>query len=139
MSRVAHPYWVDNRIRTQTVLPRTAAPALPSVREISIELIGTRAEVRRRGGIIPSWVILGMIMLATLGLCITVTIRSYAEVSAASTQFSSMQQNVDTLRRGNAALQTEIRRLSTDPKAIEAAARAQLNMARANEIIVPVE
>ena len=138
MSRVANTYWVDNRIRSQRVLPRTAS-TLPTVKELSIELIGTRAEVRRRGGIIPSWVILGMIMLATFSVCVAVTIRSLAEARTASAQYVKIQQDVDSLRRGNAALQTEIHKLSNDPKAIESAARSQLNMARANEIIVPVE
>lgn len=138
MSRVVNTYWVDDRIRAQRVVPRTAT-TLPTVKELSIEIIGTRAEVRRRGGIIPSWVILGMIMLATFSLCVTVNIRTHGEASAASSQYSTMQQDVDSLRRGNAVLQSEIRRLSSDPKAIESAARSQLNMARANEIIVPVE
>lgn len=138
MSRVANTYWVDDRIRSQRVLPR-AASTLPTVKQLSIEIIGTRAEVRRRGGIIPSWVILGMIMLATLGLCVTVSIRSQGEMRTASAQYIRIQQDVDSLRRDNAALQSEIHRLRNDPKAIESAARSQLNMARANEIIVPVE
>lgn len=138
MSRVANTYWVDDRIRSQRALPRTAS-TLPTVKELSIEIIGTRAEVRRRGGIIPSWVILGMIMLATFSVCVTVTIRTHGEASTASSQYAKMQQDVDSMRRGNAVLQSEIQRLSSDPKAIESAARSQLNMARANEIIVPVE
>lgn len=138
MSRVAHSYWVDDRIRSQRVLPRTA-PTLPTVRELSVEIIGTPAEVRRRGGIIPSWVLLGMIMLATFGVCVTVTLRTQGEMRNASSEFVRMQQDVDSLRRGNATLQNEIRRLSSDPQAIESAARTQLNMARANEIIVPIE
>ena len=138
MSRVANTYWVDDRIRSQRVLPRTAS-TLPTVKELSLEIIGTRAEVRRRGGIIPSWVILGMIMLATLAVCVTVTLRTHAEMRNASSQFQLMQQDVDSLRRGNAVLENDIRRLSSDPKAIESAARSQLNMARANEFIVPVE
>ena len=138
MSRVANTYWVDNRIRSQRVQPRTAS-TLPTVKELSIEIIGTRAEVRRRGGIIPSWVILGMIMLATFALCLTVSMRSHGEMRTASAQYKGIQQDVDSLRRDNAALQNEIHRLRTDPKAIESAARSQLNMARANEIIVPVE
>jgi len=138
LSRVANTYGVDNRIRAQRVLPRTAS-SLPTVKELSIDIIGTRVEVRRRGGIIPSWVILGMIMLATLGLCVTVTVRSHGEMRNASTQYERIQESVDSLRSDNAALQNEIRRLRTDPRAIELAARSQLNMARANEIIVPVE
>jgi cell division protein FtsB len=80
-----------------------------------------------------------MVILATLGLCVTVTMRTHAQRQAASDQYLKLQQDVGILRRGNAALQTDLRRLQTDPKAIESAARSQLNMARANEIIVPVE
>lgn len=138
MSRVAHSYWVDNRIRSQRVLPRTA-PGLPTVRELSIEIIGTKADVRRRGGIIPFWVIIGMIMLGMGAVCVTVGLRNQLEMRNASTEFVRMQSDVDLLKRGNTMLQSEIRRLSTDPKAIESAARSQLNMARANEIIIPVE
>ena len=137
MSRVANTYWVDERISSQRVLPRTAS-TLPSVRELSLDLIGTRTEVRRRGGVIPSWVILGMIILATIALCITVTLRTHAQMRTASEQYFRIQHDVDALRRGNAALERDIERLRRDPRAIELAARS-LNMARANEIIVPVE
>ena len=138
MSRVANLHWVDDRIQSQRIVPRTAA-ALPRAREISLELIGTRADVRRRGGIIPSWVIFGMIILAAAGLCVTVTMRTYAQRQTASAGLSRLEQDVDALRRANASLQNDLHRLQTDPRAIESAARSQLNMARANEIIVPVE
>src|SRR5438093_1064394 len=52
LSRVANTYWVDERISSQRVLPRTPS-TLPSVRELSLDLIGTRTDVRRRGGVIP--------------------------------------------------------------------------------------
>jgi len=80
-----------------------------------------------------------MIILAALGLCVTVTVRTHAQKQAASSAYLKLQQDVEMLRRGNKALQTDLHRLQTDPKAIESAARSQLNMARANEIIVPVE
>jgi cell division protein FtsB len=60
-------------------------------------------------------------------------------MQTASTLYLKLQQDVDGLRRDNAALQTDLRRLQNDPKAIESAARSQLNMARPNEIIVLVE
>ena len=56
MSKVANSYWVDERIRAQRVAPRTNS--LASVQQISAEILGTRTEVRRRGGISPSWVVL---------------------------------------------------------------------------------
>ena len=137
LSRVANTYWVDNRIRSQRVVPRRTS-ALPSVGEISTELIGSRSEVRRRGGVIPSWVIFGMIIVAITALCVTVTTRTNVHMRTASSQYSKIRTEVETLRRKNNALEQDIRRLRSDPRTIESAARA-LNMAHANEIVVAVE
>ena len=115
------------------------SPSISTVQQISLDIIGTRTEVRRRGGIIPSWVVFGMILLATLAVCITVNMRTRAKVHFASEQFAVMQQDVETLRNVNNALQAEVDRLRSDPKTIEAAARANLNMIRTNEFIVPLE
>jgi len=138
LSRVANTYWVDERIRSQRVAPRVASAFAP-VREISLEIIGSRAEVRSRGGIIPSWVIFGMIILATFAVCVTVTMRTRTEMNTASHQYVSIQTNVEELRSGNQALRIEVDQLRNDPRAIESAARSRLNMVRANEIVVPVE
>jgi cell division protein FtsB len=110
-----------------------------TVQQISIDIIGTRSEVRRRGGIIPSWVVFGMILLATFAVCVTVNMRTRAKFNLASQQFAAMQQDVESLRDVNHALQTEVQQLRSDPRTIEAAARANLNMLRSNEFIVPVE
>jgi len=138
VSRVMNSYWVDERIRAQRVAPRAASP-FASVREISLDIIGTPAEVRRRGGIIPAWVVFGMVILATFAICVSVTMRTRTKMSLASQQYGRMQSDVDHLRSSNQALRVEIERLNSDPRAIEAAARARLNMVRANEIVVPVE
>ena len=137
MSRVANSYWVDERIRTQRVSPR--ANSLASVQQISIDIIGTRTEVRRRGGVIPSWVVFGMILLATLAVCVTVNLRTRAKVQVAAQQLTTMQTDVEALRNVNQSLKSELQRLRTDPRAIEIAARARLNMVRSNEFVVPVE
>ena len=138
MSRVIDTYWVDERIRAQRVAPRASSP-LASVKEISLDIIGTRAEVRRRGGIIPAWVIFGMIILGTFAICVGVTMRTRMKLSSASDNFVRMQTDVESLRSGNQLLRAEIDRLRNDPRAIEQAARMRLNMVRANEIVVPVE
>ena len=104
-----------------------------------MDLIGTRSEVRRRGGIIPSWVVFGMILLATFAVCVTVNLRTRAKVQLASQHFAAMQNDVEALRGVNQTLQEEVERLRNDPRAIEAAARANLNMIRSNEFIVPIE
>ena len=138
MSRVANTYWVDERIRSQRVLPRTGA-SLTSVRQISSEIVGTRSEVRLRGGLIPSWVVFGMVILATFAVCVTVNIRTRAKVQMASEQFASVQSDVEALRGINQSLRSEVEQLRSDPRAIESAARSRLNMVRSNEIVVPVE
>jgi len=138
VSRAANTYWVDERIRSQRVAPRTGA-SLASVQQISIDILGTRTEVRRRGGIIPSWVVFGMILLATFAVCVTVNMRTHAKVQIAAQQLNAMQTDVEALRSVNSTLKAEVQRLRTDPRTIEMAARSQLNMVRANEFVIPVE
>ncbi len=138
MSKVANTYWVDERIRSQRVLPRSGG-SLASMQQISMELIGTRTEVRRRGGIVPSWVVFGMILLATFAVCVTVNMRTHAKVQVAAQQFSAMQTDVEALRNVNQSLKAEVERLRNDPRTIESAARASLNMVRSNEYVVPVD
>lgn len=137
VSKVANSYWVDERIRAQRVAPRTNS--LASVQQISIDILGTRSEVRRRGGIIPSWVVFGMILLATFAVCVTVNMRTRARVHVAAQQLTVMQTDVEALRNTNQSLKSEVERLRTDPRTIEIAARARLNMVRSNEFVVPVE
>ncbi|HEY0003273.1 MAG TPA: septum formation initiator family protein [Pyrinomonadaceae bacterium] len=138
MNRAANTYWTDERLRAQRVASRELTGFAP-VRDLSQEIIGSRTDIRRRGGIIPSWVIFGMIILATFALCATVTMRTHAEMRTASTQYEEMSKDVESLRNNNAALETEVRKLRTDPRTIEKAARTRLNMVRANEIVVPAE
>ena len=137
MSKVANTYWIDERNRSQRVAPRTSS--LASVQQISMEIIGTRTEVRRRGGIIPSWVVFGMILLATFAVCVTVNMRTRLKVNVAAQQLTAMQTDVEALRSVNQSLKSEVERLRTDPRTIELAARARLNMVRSNEFVVPVE
>ena len=138
MSRFANTYWVDERIRAQQVAPR-ASTSLASVQEISIGIVGTRSEVRRRGGIIPAWVVFAMVILAIGAVCVTVNMRTRAKAQIASVQLSAMESDVQTLRSLNQSLRTEVQKLKTDPRTIELAARSRLNMVRANEYVVPVE
>jgi cell division protein FtsL len=139
LNKAANTYWVDNRLQAQRVATR-ALPSLASpARELSREIIGTRTEIRRRGGLVPSWVGFVTIILATFALCVTVTMRTHAEMRAASQQYQKVSSEVETLRNSNAALASEVKRLRNDPHSIESAAREQLKMARVNEIIVPIE
>jgi cell division protein FtsB len=109
------------------------------VREISVGIIGSPAEVRKRGGLIPAWVIFGTIILATFSICVGVTMRTRSRMSLASQQYVRMQTDVEGLRNANQSLRFEIEQLRTNPRTIEAAARSRLNMVRSNEIVIPVE
>src|SRR5688500_17124059 len=110
MNKVANTYWVDERIRSQRVLPRSGG-SLASMQQISMDIIGSRTEVRRRGGLVPSWVVFGMILLATFAVCVTVNMRTHAKFQVATQQFSAMQTDVEALRNVNRSLKTEIERL----------------------------
>jgi cell division protein FtsB len=138
LSKVANTYWVDSRLDAQHVTAR-ALPSFAPVRDISREIIGSPAEVRRRGGLIPAWVLFSIIFFATLAVCFTVNMRSRSELSSSTEQYQRINSEIDTLRRTNASLGLEIRRLREDPRTIESAARARLNMVRPNEIVVPIE
>lgn len=135
MSRVANTYWVDERIESQRVAPR--AVPMASVQQISRDLIGTRTEVRRRGGLVPAWVGFGMIILAIAAVCVTVNMRTYAKGQIAAGQFAAVESDVQTLRNLNESLRNEVGRLKNDPRTIELAARSRLNMIRSNEYVVP--
>lgn len=138
MNKAANTYWIDDRLRAQRVAAR-ALPTLAPARDLSREIIGTRTEVRRRGGVIPSWVLFGMIILATFALCATVTIRTRAEMRSASQQHEKLNADVEALRHSNNALEQEVSNLRSNPRAIETAARTRLGMVKANEIVVPAE
>jgi cell division protein FtsL len=139
LNRVANTYYLDDRLRAQRVALRALPTLTAPVRDLPAEIIGTRTEVRRRGGIIPSWTVFAIIILATFALCVTVTMRTRAEMRAASEQYEEINTDVEQLRNNNAAIEQEVKRLRSNPRAIESAARARLNMVRANEIIVAVE
>jgi len=140
VNRVANNYWVDERIQAQRVAPRAnSSMTMTSVQQVSIDIIGTKTEIRRRGGILPSWVLFSMILLATTAVCVTVNMRTRAKAQLAAGQFSTMESDVESLREINHALKLEVQRLKTDPRTIELAARSRLNMIRSNEYLVPTE
>ncbi len=134
----ANSYWIDDRLRSQRVATRTLPNFVPA-RDISRNIVGTRTEVRRRGGIIPSWVAFGIIILASSALCLSVMMRTVAEAGSAATTYEKMSSEVQKLREVNTNLEQEVRRLNTDSRAIETAARLRLNMVRTNEIVLPAE
>lgn len=137
MNKAANSYWTDSRLTAQQPAARALPLAAPA-RELSRELIGTRAEVRRRGGVVPSWALFTMILLATFALCLTVTVRTHAEMRAAGQRLEQTRAEVLSLDDTNKSLQREVERLRKNEQAIESAARTRLGMVRPDEMIIPV-
>ena len=134
MNRVRNTYGLSGR----QVSHRVAAQAIPTlpIRELSRDLFPAALGWLR---LIPSWVFLAMILLATLGICSTVIVGSRAELKASTLEHSRMSSEITSIRRSNSSLQVEIRRIASDPSTIESAARERLGMVRPNDIIVPIE
>ena len=128
-------YWLSNRRITQRATTKVL-PALPPL-EFSRELIP--AAVREWSRIVPSGVILGMILLAALGICSTVIMRTRAELQSSILQYQRMTSDVSSKRRANEALQLDIHRMTDDPTMIESAARNRLGMVRPSDIVVPIQ
>jgi cell division protein FtsL len=134
LNRVGNTYWLSNRQVTQRVTAQ-ALPNLP-MRELSRDLFPAVLGWVR---LIPSWVFLAMILLATLGICSTVIVRSRAELNASTVEYARMNSEIASMRRSNTSLQVEIRRMASDPTTIESAARERLGMVRPSDIVVPIE
>jgi cell division protein FtsB len=138
LNRVANTYSANSHLRGQRVAARTV-PAIVRVPDFSRELIDVLAVAARRLGIIPAWVVFGMVLLAAVAVCATVTRRTSAELQSSFDQYHRVTTEIEHLRKTNAALRTEVGRLQTDASTIESAARWRLNMVRPNEIVVPIE
>lgn len=159
MNKAANSYWTDTRLAAQRPAARaltlasplhefpsprggaaTATAASVTATRTTTVVAATRADVRHRRFAIPSWVVFGMVILATFALCVSVTMRTHAERLSAEQKYERMNVEVESLRHTNRTIERQVERLQTrDAHAIEAAARANLNMVRADEIVVPVE
>jgi cell division protein FtsB len=134
----ANPFWTDTRLDAQRPVARTLSLSSTAA-ETGIGAVGAGVAVRRRDLSIPSWVIFCMIMLATFAVCVTVTMRTHAEMRGAEQKLEQMNIEVNSIRDKNASLRRDVERLHTDPRTIEATVRERLNMIHANEVVVPLE
>lgn len=142
MNKAANSYWIDSRLAAQRPAARTltlVSSAAELTHAATAPSAVTRAAARRRNFVVPSWVVFAMIILATFALCVTVTMRTHAEMRSAELKFDQMSTEVEQLKTKNASIKREVERLRTDPRAIEAAARSRLNMVRTNEVVLPIE
>jgi cell division protein FtsB len=135
LKTIDNKYWLSDQHVTQ----RIAAQGFPAFATPSLPLVTIRTLVRNLLASIPSWLILVMIILAVLGTASTVIVRMRSELQFSTQQYQRTASEIETLRRGNASLGMEIRRMTNDPGMIESAARSRLSMVRPNDIVVPTE
>jgi cell division protein FtsB len=133
LKTIDNKYWLSD----QRVTQRIAAQAFPPFAAPNLSLATVR--VRSLLASIPSWLILVMVILAILGTASTVIVRMRSELQSSTQQYQRTASEIEILRRGNASLGMEIRRMTTDPSMIESAARSRLGMVRPNDIVVPTE
>jgi len=133
LKTIVNKYWLSD----QRVTQRIAAQTFPTFVAPNVQL--TTVRVRNLLASIPSWLILVMIILAVLGTASTVISRMQSELQFSTQQYQRTASEIEVLRRGNASLGMEIRRMTDDPSTIESAARSRLGMVRPNDIVVPTE
>ncbi|MGH9898715.1 MAG: FtsB family cell division protein [Pyrinomonadaceae bacterium] len=150
--RVANTYWTDNRLAAQRVNPHaltmngmnaihTSVNSLPfpEITPAITETQDVTHAVRRLTKLLSSWTLLAMVIVAFLGICLTVNRRANAELTTANQQIEQMRAEVNALHEANVAIERDVNRLRSDPRAIEVAARKRLNMVRPDEVVFTIE
>jgi cell division protein FtsB len=65
--------------------------------------------------------------------------RGLTALMRARHDYATLRSSLEAIRRENASLRNEVRRLASDPKAIEDAARRDLGLARKDELLFIVK
>jgi cell division protein FtsB len=134
LNHAANSSWL--RSRRLTASSATSQLPIGSIAQYSRSLNRTLVDTLT---LPPSWIYLAMIVIATAAICLTANFRGHAQLNAAQTQFRQMETDIETLRRSNKSLHSEIFRITTEPSTIESAARARLGMVRPTDVVVPLQ
>ena len=134
LNQAANSSW----LRSRQLISRTVASQLPAGSFTHYSRPLSRV-LENSSAILPSWIYLAMILIATAAICLTVNLRGHAQLSTAKGQFQQMQSEIDALRRSNMLLQQEVLRITTEPTTIESAARERLGMVRPTDVVVPLQ
>ncbi len=134
MNRVANSYRVSARPVNRVAISQTGPATV-------LRTHATTVDGLARGAIafVPSWIYLGMILLAASAICVTVNLRGSAEAKSAARQLQQLTTDVDAMHKSNAQLELQVRQITTDPAIIESAARVRLGMVRPTDIVVPIK
>jgi cell division protein FtsB len=77
-----------------------------------------------------------MVILAATAICISVYVRTRAEMAAAEAKYRAASVRVEELRLDTERLERQVLRLKSDPKLIETVARQTLGLVRSGEVII---
>jgi cell division protein FtsB len=134
LNRVANSYRFSARPLNRVAISQNGPASVLRVQATTFDGIA-------RGAIafVPSWIYLGMILLAASAICVTVNLRGSAEAKTAARQLQQLTTDIDAMRKSNARLELQVRQISTDPAIIESAARLRLGMVRPTDIVVPIK
>ena len=132
MQSLGNTEWLLNRAANKPAVAQSLG--VLDGQTISVRELGLSAA--KGIGLVPAWVVLTTVLIATTAICATVIMRSRAELRASSVQLQDVQSEIQSLRETNQVLQRDILRLTHDPGAIEVAARQRLGMVKANDIVV---
>ena len=134
MNRLVSNSWPTRR-PTQAVIAQR--PGYFPSREIYRSVAPSIAAIGRSFALLPSSLMLIMILVASSAICWAVIARSQSEFQSSYSQYGRMVSDIEAVRRSNATLQIEIRRLESEPTMIETAARRKLGMVKPTDIVVP--
>ena len=132
MQSLGNTDWLLNRAATKPAIAQRIG-VLGNPRLATRDLVIPAINGAR---LIPSWVILATILLATTAICGTALVRARGELNASAAQRQQIESEIQNLRDANQSLVRDIQRLTRDPSAIELAARERLGMVKANDIVI---
>lgn len=115
MSQAANTFWI-NRVNSYAA---------------TNSLVKRRTRFRR---FVDALVI--MVILAATAICISVYVRTRAEMDAAEAKYQAASLRVEELRLKTERLERQVSRLKSDPKLIETVARQSLGLIRSGEVII---
>lgn len=128
-----------NHYRFNAPVNRIAIPQLGPASVLRTHTTTLDGIARGAVALVPSWIYLGMILMAASAICLTVNLRGSAEAKSAARQFQQLATDVDGMRKSNARLELEVHQITAEPAIIESAARARLGMVRPTDIVVPIK
>ncbi|MFQ3581521.1 MAG: septum formation initiator family protein [Chloracidobacterium sp.] len=115
MSQARVSFISDYQLRNEQVL------ALPKPRSLAFG--------------IPFHAIVAMVIIGLTGVCITVTLRTQAELHAAAAEHTRLRASIEKQAAENQQLQFELNQLDRDPRAIERSAR-EMGWVKSNEVVI---